>query len=105
MAASAVVTVNERRWVPVTQERRSLVLNVRFDILDPGPQSALTFSQEIRYPPAVFASMTQAQAVVAIRDNGIAGIPSLRALAQGLLDDWNNTAGIRGVTFPISFNP
>jgi hypothetical protein len=103
MAATARVTVKGRRWLQVTPERRALVLDCSFEILDPAPVFQL--NEAIRYPPGVFQGMTQQQAIAAIRDNGIGGIPSLTAIALGLIDDWNASAPIRGVNFPIVFNP
>jgi len=105
MAATARVTVRGRRWIPVSPERRALALDCTFDILDPDPTVVFTLNIEMRYPPAAFQGMTQAQAVAAVRDNGIGGIPSLKAIALGLIADWNAGAAIRAVTFPFIFNP
>lgn len=103
--ATGRVTVKSRRWIQVSPERRSLVLDCMFEVLDPAPTVVFALNAEIRYPPQAFQGMTQQQAIVAIRDDGIAGIPSLRAIALGLVDDWEDSAPMRQVTLPFTFNP
>jgi len=103
MAATASIVLLGKRWVPVSPERRALVLDVRFDILDPEPVFQL--GQEIRYAPAAFAGMTAIQAQTAILTTGIGGHPGLKTIALDLLEDWNQAVAIRQLTFPIVFNP
>lgn len=106
MPASYRVTVTDRRWERASTERRALVLDLRFEIMDPDPATvAVTFNGHLRYPPGAFSGMTQAQIINAIRNTGIGGVPGLQPVAEQLLADWDATANIRSVALPFTFGP
>jgi hypothetical protein len=89
---------------PTTRLLRIRTLVEIYDDLDPSIV-VKAHSFETKYALDLFDLMTMVEIRDAIVEDGIGGVPSLRSIAEGILQDWIDSATIRSIVLPFNFNP
>ena len=101
-------TVERALLVRITNNKRALRLELRFDLYEPGPPPVALMgpiNHHAHYPPLAFRGLTLQQAKQLVQVTGVGGVPPLDQMKADILQDWNDGAVIRQIPDGYEFGP
>jgi hypothetical protein len=107
MAETWRATVDSKGVVHESPTVRLIRVRTHVEIYDDAAPTTVIkgHSFETKYPIDALTGMTMIEVRDAIVENGTAGVPSLRSIAEGMLVDWTNSSTIRSIPLPFDFSP
>lgn len=89
-----------------TVRRSAVDIAVAFTIKEGGvPVTPRPYVVTFSHPPQLFRGMSAQAIRTMLVEDGASGLPPLRDIAQGLLQDWEDATVLRSIELPLEFGP